>query len=253
MDDAELSALLRQPDPPAREALRRAARADQRERDELAQRLMPEPGSQDAADVIDMLTLEGDRRARRAQLRRTILTVGDAIIGGIVTGTFTLVAVALTLRHQTNRAREAAAARRRTAKATRLRAAYLEVVSAANEAYGRASVLALATAAANEPDAQEMFFKHLEQATKDISNASASLMLETDADRLVLDAFDALGEAHLRYMLRIGQAERKGTPLQEDEFLNLIHPVQELAQEVARLARERLAELEAPSAESGRR
>lgn len=69
VDDAELRALLRRLDPPARNAIRRVLIQDQDYRDAMASRLLEHATDQAAslADLIDMLTLNND--ARRTVVR----------------------------------------------------------------------------------------------------------------------------------------------------------------------------------------
>ena len=62
MKDSELRRLFEPFPPRARDVLRRAARADQWERDELASCLMREPRGKDMADLIDWLSLHEDVR-----------------------------------------------------------------------------------------------------------------------------------------------------------------------------------------------
>jgi hypothetical protein len=62
MNDAEMRSLFVHFTPGARDVLRRAARADQWERDELASRLIREPQGQDMADLVDQLSLHDDVR-----------------------------------------------------------------------------------------------------------------------------------------------------------------------------------------------
>ena len=68
MTDAELRDLLLRLPPSSRDVLRRAARADQPERDELAHRLLREPGGDIAAELIDSLSLD-------PQLRQQVVRV----------------------------------------------------------------------------------------------------------------------------------------------------------------------------------
>lgn len=62
MDDTELRRYLAQLAPAARDVLRRAARAEQVERDGLAYGLEREPGGAHLADLIDLLSLNVDAR-----------------------------------------------------------------------------------------------------------------------------------------------------------------------------------------------
>jgi hypothetical protein len=62
MNDADMRRLFASFPPNARDVLRRAARADQWERDELASSLMREAKGQDMADLIDELSLHDDVR-----------------------------------------------------------------------------------------------------------------------------------------------------------------------------------------------
>ena len=68
MNDAELRRLFAAFPSSARDVLRRAARADQWERDELAARLMREPNGQDMADLIDQLSLHDDVRQQAVRV-----------------------------------------------------------------------------------------------------------------------------------------------------------------------------------------
>jgi len=67
-NDDDLRTALRSLTPSGRDILRRTARADQWERDELAYRLMREPGGQGLADLVDRLTLSPDLRRTFARL-----------------------------------------------------------------------------------------------------------------------------------------------------------------------------------------
>jgi hypothetical protein len=62
MDDADMRRLFSAFPSDARDVLRRAARANQWERDELASRLTREPRGQDMADLVDQLSLHNDVR-----------------------------------------------------------------------------------------------------------------------------------------------------------------------------------------------
>jgi hypothetical protein len=65
--DAELRDMLSRFPAKARAVLRRAARAQVSERDELAQRLLREPNGQDLADFVD--TMSADPAFRRQVVR----------------------------------------------------------------------------------------------------------------------------------------------------------------------------------------
>ena len=67
MTDAELRDLLLRLPLSSRDVLRRAARADQPERDELAHRLLRQSGGEVPADLIDSLSL--DPQARQQVVR----------------------------------------------------------------------------------------------------------------------------------------------------------------------------------------
>jgi hypothetical protein len=70
MDEIDLRDTLRRLDAPARNAIRRTLIADQPYRDEMARRLMRH-GTKHAdnlADLVDMLTLDGDRRRQVVRL-----------------------------------------------------------------------------------------------------------------------------------------------------------------------------------------
>jgi hypothetical protein len=67
-NDDDLRTALGKLTPSARDILRRTARADQGERDELAHRLLREPGGQPLADLVDRMTLNPDLRRLFARL-----------------------------------------------------------------------------------------------------------------------------------------------------------------------------------------
>jgi hypothetical protein len=70
MDEGMLRDRLRRLDPPARGAIRRVLVHDQPYRDDMARRLMRQ-GTEHAdnlADLVDMLTLDGDRRRQVVRL-----------------------------------------------------------------------------------------------------------------------------------------------------------------------------------------
>jgi hypothetical protein len=68
MNDEDLRDLLACIAAPGRDVLRRAARAEQWERDELARRLLREEGGRDAADLVDLMSLHPAERRRIARL-----------------------------------------------------------------------------------------------------------------------------------------------------------------------------------------
>jgi hypothetical protein len=68
MSDAELRDLLARIPPDARDVLRRVARADQRERDEVSSRLLREPKGKDMAELIDRMSLSDEGRRQVARV-----------------------------------------------------------------------------------------------------------------------------------------------------------------------------------------
>jgi hypothetical protein len=71
VNDAQLLRAMKRLPAPARDVLRRAARADQWERDELAARLMREPDGHVMADLIDELSINPEAR------RQMVRVLGD--------------------------------------------------------------------------------------------------------------------------------------------------------------------------------
>jgi len=67
-NDDDLRGALSKLSPAARVVLRRTALADQWERDELAGRLLREPGGRPFRDLVDRLTLNADLRRLFARL-----------------------------------------------------------------------------------------------------------------------------------------------------------------------------------------
>jgi predicted component of type VI protein secretion system len=70
MDDRELARLLSAIQPKGRDVLRRAMRAEQFERDELAARLLEErsPAARDVADLLDLASLHPEVRLQLARV-----------------------------------------------------------------------------------------------------------------------------------------------------------------------------------------
>jgi hypothetical protein len=70
MDDRELARLLSAIQPRGRDVLRRAMRAEQLERDELATRLQEEgsPVARDLADLVDLASLHPEVRQQLARV-----------------------------------------------------------------------------------------------------------------------------------------------------------------------------------------
>jgi hypothetical protein len=73
MDDVELRSLLSELPPQVRDVLRRAARADQWERDGLAYRLERTPNGLGMAEIVDRITLN---QALRQQVVRVLGELG---------------------------------------------------------------------------------------------------------------------------------------------------------------------------------
>jgi hypothetical protein len=70
MDDADLTRLLAQVEPTGRDVLRRAMRAEQQERDELALALLRQRTdvSRDLADLLDLTSLNPEVRRQAARV-----------------------------------------------------------------------------------------------------------------------------------------------------------------------------------------
>ena len=77
-NDDDLRDALSKLSPAARDVLRRTARADRWERDELAGRLLREPGGGPFADLVDRLTLNADLRRLFARLLGELEAEGRA-------------------------------------------------------------------------------------------------------------------------------------------------------------------------------
>jgi hypothetical protein len=67
-DDDDLRNALRTLGPAARDALRRTARSEPSQRDDLTNRLLREPGYQPLANLVDRMTLNPDLRRTFARL-----------------------------------------------------------------------------------------------------------------------------------------------------------------------------------------
>lgn len=178
------------------------------------------------------------------------LGVWDTIVGGAIV----LAGVVLAQWWQSKRAREEAVERRADEKAGRLRAAYHEVVAAADSLKARAFQLVklIGDATGVHPDDWESLLEKVPEAAGgwSTSAARAALLLEADdADQAVLAALDsARTEAvNVRAALVLRNIS---TPENADDRLegmnNALRRLEETVYEVTRLARARLVELGQP-------
>jgi hypothetical protein len=177
----------------------------------------------------------------------TIIAMWNTVIGGAVA----LAGVALAQWWQSRRAGEDAERRRMAEKAGRLRAAYHDVVAAAERLRGRAfELMELGDEIARSPADWRRFVQKIAETDDSISDARTALLLEAeDADRAVLTAFTSASEADTKFKLalmkRAGRRE-KGDNVPATELHEAMHELEQAVDKVAKLARQRLVGLEAP-------
>lgn len=172
----------------------------------------------------------------------------NTLIGGAIA----LAGVALAQWWQSKRAREDADIRRAGEKAGRLRAAYHEVVTAADWLRARAFELVdLSDELRRDAAEWSSLVEMLTEADQPTSAARAALLLEADdADRDVLAAFTSARSADASFKLVFIKRVMSAPEDPDDSRVELFDALSELegtVDEVAKLARERLADLEKPS------
>lgn len=169
--------------------------------------------------------------------------MSDAVIGGIVTGFFTLAGVLLTHRYLAKRADREREDRRKEAKAARLRSAYREIITAANGLAGHAAALGLAETAARKLGYWEEFTRLLTQSQHDIRDARSALLLEAPDDQIVLDRLMELTTDHITFIASLDVAMDKGEGMAFEEYKQRTEAMRKKAEDIATLARDRISDL----------
>ena len=177
--------------------------------------------------------------------RVSIHRVSDAIVGGLVTGGFALLVLYASLRHATRQSARDEAERMRVRRADRLRDSYRDYVVAAYALQGSAALIPIAFIESQR--GRGAFYKELMGKQEvDLSIHNASLMLEEDTDQAIMREFSALNHDHMAYLLFIRNYMEKGEKMDEEEYIRHTTALRGRADTIARLARERLADLEQP-------
>jgi len=171
--------------------------------------------------------------------------MGDAILGGLVTGGVTLIALWLTLRHQNQQAIRAEQGRIRERRVERLRDSYRVFVAAAFEMQGHAAMLPLAIAFDERGDST--LAEAIQSPRLPSSDLNASLSLEADADQRTLDLFGELSAEHTMFLATLGSYLDRGERMPAEEWTGMVQSMQDKAKAIAETARQRLAQLELPS------
>lgn len=163
----------------------------------------------------------------------------DTIVGGAIA----LAGVALAEIWQSRRAHAAANRRLKIDQATRLRAAYLEVV-AHSEAMSRSVVgLALAAAVARQSGNWAPFTALLGEASQDVTAAQVAVRLESGDDP-VLAKLGEMNAAYTTYLATFNSHVDKDEVMPVDEFTRFATAMRDLGGELVDLARTQLASLE---------
>ncbi len=170
--------------------------------------------------------------------------MSDAIVGGLVTGVFALTVLVFSLRHATKQAERAEAERARIRRADRLRDSYRDYVAAAWALRGQAALLPIALIESQR--GRRQFLEELtEKQHADMGKQHASLTLEEGADQAIINEFSLLNSEHMVFLAKY--ASEKDEEMSTDEYIERITSMDTRANNIARLARARLAELETPS------
>jgi len=169
-----------------------------------------------------------------------------ALLGAIVGGFLSLLGVVLTLKHERKLAGQADERAIRDRAHDRLRAAYRDVVVAA-ESYARhAGILLILEADARRDGKTQPFFDKLNEQAPDISEAYGTLLLEADQERAILDQLEAITGDHLAFLAYLAKHIDDEGGLPADEVMKRIEQMDSKANALAERARERLAELQKP-------
>lgn len=175
--------------------------------------------------------------------------MSDAILGGLVTGGFALLVLVLTLRHATKQAERSELARIRERRAERLRDAYRALVAAAYAMEGHAAVLGIAYVMRRQGEGSH-FTNMLSAQQADTKDQHAALRLEDDADQKILSAYSALSMEHTSFLALLEKCLREDKDIPNGEYEQRITRMYGWADNIAKLAKDRLAELEKPQPSS---
>lgn len=149
----------------------------------------------------------------------------------------------MTLHHQTKLARQADARSLRDRKHDRLRAVYREVVAASDAHVGGTWKLFRDYAEARREGMLEQVMEQLLNERQRLQDARASVRLESDDDRRVLELLEAID--HDRSAL-LTDALDGPVEMPLEVYERHVRELDMKAEELARLARDRLTELEKP-------
>jgi len=163
------------------------------------------------------------------------------LAGVAVGGVLSLFGVFRTLRKQMERDRLDDERRLRDRRHDRLREAYREVIATAYHYSHHAAALAVAEQQDRTGGGHEYLTRTIAQNPPGAGNAHAALLLEGEDDRAILDK---IGDLSVRYYA-FSFALIKGD-MDQDKELELLASMEKAVDELAALARTRLADLERP-------
>ncbi len=175
--------------------------------------------------------------------------MNDAIVGGAVTGGFSLVVLVLTLRHSKKQAERAEKARIRERRVDRLRDSYRDFVVGAYAMARHAAVLGIALTMQQQGEGRHVR-DVLATELADTREQHAALQLEDDADQAILTIYGQLSMEHVAFLAQVASCLEKGEDLSSDEYKRSIKSMEAKANAIAKLAKERLTELEQPKSGS---
>ncbi len=168
------------------------------------------------------------------------------LAGVLIGGALSLIGVRWTLDKQDERDRKDDERRLRDRKHDRLREAYRDVVAVAYHTPRQALILVIEAELARDKGRWEEFTATLREPGLNTSDARATLLLEAADDRAVLDRLTAITIDDLGFRSSLVASLKEG--LSADEIKTRSEEMQAKAEELASLARERLANLEHPIA-----
>lgn len=163
------------------------------------------------------------------------------LAGVFVGGVLSLFGVFRTLKKQDKRDRLDDERRLRDRKHDRLREAYRQVIATAYHYAHHAAALAVAEQQDRTDGGHEYLTRTIAQEPPEAGNAHASLLLEGEDDRALLDKIGDLAMAYYAFTFALIEGS-----MDQDKALGQLNSMKTAVDELAALASERLAALDQP-------
>lgn len=171
----------------------------------------------------------------------------SGLIGAVIGGALGLLGVHLTLKKQLERDRKDDERRLRDRRYDRLREAFSQVVVVAESTAQNAYLLGILHLEARRTGNYETFLASVKQGGGDTSRARAILLLEPDVDKALYDRFRQLFMLHMALLNELlGAMSKEPDDDTYNAYETAAKKVAAEAEDLARVARARLAELDRP-------